>query len=358
MRRRTRWSGAIALLVLGGALVGAPLGSAAAPVTTAPVPPGFFGVVPQAPLSGVDLARMEGVVGTLRIPIYWSDAEPRQGVYDFAKVDVAIGAAAEHGIAVLPFIYGTPAWLSDDPARPPLRSAAGRAAWPRFLAKLVERYGPAGEFWQGRPQRMPIRRWQIWNEPNFSLFWRPHPAPRQYAELLALAAGAIRAADPAAQLVLGGVAPVGGGFLPWVFLRRLYRVPGVKSNFDLVALHPYSVRIGNTAAQVRLARQAMDEAGDAKTPILISELGVASTGSIPSAFIQGPQGQAEFLRRAFALFLAKRREWRIAGVDWFTWRDEPNPDIHCGFCQGAGLLDLDGFPKPAWWAYRAATRVK
>ncbi len=323
----------------------------------AKVAPGFFGVVPQGALTAADYAWMEGVVGTLRVPLYWFECEPAPGDYDFSRLDAVVGEAAAHGIRVLPFVFGTPAWIAADPARPPLGSAVARGAWSSFLRRLVERYGPGGEFWEGRAGALPIRRWQIWNEPNFRLFWAPHPAPRQYAELLGLAAKAIRGADPGAQIVLGGIAPVSGGLLPWVYLRRLYGVPGVERDFDFVALHPYSIRVGNTIAQVRLAREAMVAAGDGATSILITELGVASSGTIPSAFVRGEAGQAEYLRDAFAALLAKRQAWRIAGADWFTWRDEVEPDGDCGFCQGAGLFDLTGRAKPAWRAFKAAVRA-
>jgi hypothetical protein len=326
----------------------------AAPTAASAAPAGFFGVVPQGPLSAADFQRMQGVVGTLRIPVSWSQCEPRPGEYDFTQLDGVVAAAAEHGIRVLPFISGTPAWLSPDQARPPLWSAAARAAWSGFLRALVERYGPGGSLWaEGSPQPRPIRDWQIWNEPNFRLFWHPHPSPRAYARLLELAASAIRGRDPGARIVLAGVAPVGGGWLPWVFLRHLYRVPGVKADFDVAAVHPYAVTVQSMSEQIELARSAMDAAGDRGTPLLVSELGVASTGAIPSAFVKGLGGQASFLQRAFGVLLAKRRAWHLAGVDWFSWQDVAAPDPHCGFCQGAGLLDLSGEPKPAWQVYES-----
>lgn len=322
------------------------------------VPPEFFGVVPQGPLGAADWGRMQGVVETLRIPVYWSECEPAPGVYDFGTVDAVVGAAARHGIRVQPFVYGSPAWLTPDRARPP-SSTRARSAWAAFLRALVGRYGSRGEFWRGRPEREPILLWQVWNEPNFLLFWHPRPSPRAYARLLHVSAAAIRGADPRARIVLAGVAPVSAGIKTWIFLRRLFRVPGVRHDFDLVALHPYSATLSELEYQVRMVRGAMAGAGLAARQLLVSEVGVASQGEYPSAFVEGPDGQARFLRVAYARLLQMRHRWRIAGIDWFTWKDEAKPDPNCAFCQGAGLLDLDGRPKPAWWSLREiVTRLR
>jgi hypothetical protein len=324
----------------------------AAPTTAKPIPRAFFGVVPQGTLSDRDLDRMEGVVGTLRIPMYWFELEPAQGVRDFTRYDALLGAAAERGIRVMPFVCGTPAWINPNPSRPPIASGRSRRAWASFLRVLVARYGHGGSFWKGRANRLPVRNWQIWNEPNFKLFWRPRPSPRGYARMLEISARAIRGQDRRATIVAAGVAPVGGGFLPWVFLRRLYRVPGVRGSFDIAAVHPYASSVRRMELQVRDARTIMDAAGDSGTPLLVSEVGVASQGRVESAFVVGERGQASFVHDALLLLTSKRRAWRIAGADWFTWQDGAAADPHCAFCEGAGLLDQAGRPKPAWWAFR------
>jgi hypothetical protein len=252
---------------------------------------------------------------------------------------------------VIPFVYGAPAWLRGNEARPPL-SRPALTAWREFLRRLVARYGPRGSLWKGAAYREPIRRWQIWNEPNFRLFWASRISPRGYAKLLGASASAIRAADPGAQIVLAGIAPVGAGMRTWVFMQRLLRVAGVRRHFDLAAIHPYSANMSEMNYQLSRVRAAMAAGGAGRKPLIVSEIGVASDGFYPSAFVKGRIGQAEFLEDAFARLLAMRHRWRIAGVDWFTWADEPNPDPHCSFCQGAGLFDVEGQPKPAWFAYR------
>jgi hypothetical protein len=85
-------------------------------------------------------------------------------------------------------------------------------------------------------------------------------------------------------------------------------------------------------------------------------MGVASSGDYPSAFVEGLDGQAGFLRDAYTRLIEMRRRWRIVGVDWFTWQDALQPDPQCAFCQGAGLLNLSGRPKPAWWAFREVVK--
>jgi hypothetical protein len=292
---------------------------------------------------------MREAFGTLRIGVYWPQVEPAQGVHDLVALDDTVAAAAAAGIEVLPFVYGTPSWLSSDPMRAPIRSPAQRRAWTGFLRLLVDRYGPRGELWNAAAPRLPIRSWQVWNEPNFRLFWHPKPAPSAYAELLRVSAAAIRGEDPGARIVSAGLAPVGAGIMPQDFLARMYRVPGARAWFDVAALHPYATARLGVKKYVRWTRRVMALAGDGAKPLLISELGVASAAERPTGFNRGPRGQALFLRRTFDLLLRNRARWRIAGVDWFTWKDASSWDEHCSFCQYAGLVDALGRPKPAWW---------
>jgi hypothetical protein len=315
-------------------------------------PPGFFGVTPQDALTARDFARMSGVVGTLRIPIFWFACEPSRGEFDFGNLDTTIGRAADARIDVLPFIYGSPSWVAEDSALPPLDSASDRRAWAGFLKTLIRRYGPDGSFWRGRLLRRPIRRWQVWNEPNFPLFWLPRPSARGYARLLTLTARAIRSEDRRARIVMAGLAPVENGPLPWEFLRNLYAVPRIRHSFDVVGLHPYSASLDSLRYQVELVRATMAEAGDRLTPLDITEFGVASAGSLRSPMVKTPRGQATFLRRSFRFLFANRRRLRLSGAVWFTWRDGSEPDPHCVFCENAGLFDAENRPKSAWYEFR------
>ncbi|MBS1890680.1 MAG: hypothetical protein JST59_05270 [Actinobacteria bacterium] len=315
------------------------------------VPAGFFGVVPQVLPSKGDFKRMEGAVETVRMPIYWFEVEPEKGEFDFTDVDSEIEAAAAAGIRVLPFVYGSPGWVEPTEAVAPLGKGA-LAEWKGFLRVLVRRYGPRGSFWIGNAHRGPIHRWQIWNEPNFRLYWAPRIEPAGYAKLVHASATAIRRADPGAKIVLAGIAPVGYGMKTWIFMRRLLAVPGIRRDFDFAADHPYSANIPELDYQVGKVRAAMVAGGAGRKPLIVTEFGVASHGDYPSAFVEGEEGQARFLRQAYERLLAMRFRWHIAGAYWYTWQDEPEPDRNCAFCQGAGLLRLNGTAKPAWFVYQ------
>lgn len=317
-------------------------------------PPGFFGVASQGKLARSDFDRMQGVVGTLRVGVFWPSIEPLPGSYQLGELDSLVREATEHDIRVLPFVYGTPGWLGGDPVRSPLRYAGGAEAWSSLFTTLVGRYGPAGSLWSGSSKPLPIREWQIWNEPNFPLFWHPKPAPREYASLLDVSERAIVAADPGAKVVAAGVAPVGGGPRPWRFIQSLMRIKSARQDVDVVALHPYSASTLGVEYAVRRTRRGMARAGAAHKPLLIGEVGVASDAEVPTGFDLGPTGQAFFLRRTYEALIENRRRWRIAGVDWFSWQDVASWEKQCSFCQYSGLVDRGGTPKPAWFAYRRA----
>ncbi|HKH64901.1 MAG TPA: hypothetical protein VKA35_05515 [Solirubrobacterales bacterium] len=316
---------------------------------------GFFGVSPQTQVTSNDLRRMARLSLTLRIPFFWFDVEARRGSYDFATLDRTVGEASAAGVRVLPIVTGSPEWMAGDPRVAPLAGRRARA-WSAFLRELVGRYGPGGKFWEGREVKQPLRRWQIWNEPNFSVFWR-RPSPRAYVGLLRRSAAAIRGLDPGAQIVAGGLAPVEGGLRPWEFLRRMYLVPGAGAAFDVAALHPYATSIPGLEYELRAVRRVMARAGDGAKPLLVTELGVASDGVAPNPFDKGRRGQGRFLEGAYRLMLEHRRRWRLGGAYWFTWKDVDSADPYCVFCRFAGLFDVDGRPKPAWNAFRRVVRA-
>ena len=315
-----------------------------------------FGVVNQGTLEPADFDRMEaGGVQTLRFLVRWGVVQPQPGAYDWSSVDPVVAEAQAHGIRLLPFVYGVPPWIDQHENHPPLAEPGERAAWQEFLAALARRYGPGGTFFSDGPES-PIRRWQIWNEPNFATYWESPQSPRAYGDLVKLSAQALRAVDPKAKVVLAGVAAVRDG-MPWAtFLRQLLAVPGLRHSFDFVGFHPYSQTIPMLRAQIERIRTLLTRAGHRRTRLAVTEIGWASDGERPRPLVVGPRLQAILLQRSFALLSRRDTGWHISDIQWYAWQDSHAIEDDCVFCEYAGLFDSLGQPKPAWGAFRRAVR--
>jgi polysaccharide biosynthesis protein PslG len=207
--------------------------------------------------------------------------------------------------------------------------------------------------------RRPVHAWQVWNEENFKYFVvRPNPA--EYGRLVKRSARAIRAVDPHADVILGGLFARPGeatrrlrppqAYFAADFLRRMYRrTPGVRAAFDGVALHPYSASYRRLAPEIEEVRAALRAGHDPGAPLWITELGWSSEHpSRRDSFAKGPQGQAAQLKGAFSLLRSHRARWRLRRVYWFSVDDAPGL---CNFCGGSGLFGPGFRPKPAWHAY-------
>jgi hypothetical protein len=353
MTRRRIGVAALALVTL----VGAFTGSASA---RSPIPATFWGVNPVAVPTDDQIRRIAaGGVGSIRVPLSWPAIQPSAGVEpDWAGFDALVEAPARHHVRVLPVIWGSPSWVTRRPHDLPIGDLA---AWNLFLRKAVRRYGPKGSFWAEHSAASadplpyePIRHWQIWNEPNFFYFANP-VSPAAFAKLLVSSHAAISAVDPAARLILGGMFATPRERPPRAysaasFLAQLYRRKGVQSSFDGVALHPYASNTASLADAIDAVRGTMRAHGDARTGLWITEIGWGSAAKGP--FQKGYKGQARELTRAFSLFLANRRRWRLQEVDWWSLTDDPSPTA-CNFCAHTGLFTAGFQPKPAWASFTA-----
>jgi len=367
VRSRTDGSAVAAAGVVACLLVGLLL----APTASA-FPRRFWGVVPQVFPSTPQLRRLRhGGVDSVRVPLTWIQASPG-GPIEWAGTDAQVEAAVRARLEILPFLYGAPGWAvrprpvpgsragETAPAHLPVSGRAGRG-WSAFVRAAVERYGPRGSFWRQHrslPKR-PIHAWQIWNEENFKYFVA-RPDPGEYGRLVSRSARAIRAADPRATIVLGGLfARPREATFPFHpprayfaagFLDRMYRrTPGVSAAFDDVALHPYTGSFRRLPGELSEVRRVLRRHGDAGKGLWLTELGWSSQRpSGRDSFAKGLRGQARQLKGAFGLLARGRHRWRVRRVYWFSVDDWPGA---CNFCGGTGLFRNRFRPKPAWHAY-------
>lgn len=311
---------------------------------------------------GLDLDSQGAVmavsgVGSVRLAVYWSDAQPTRGVpADLSATDRVVLAAARYGITVLPVVLRAPPWArttASDPASPPRRNTD----YQDFLTVLVRRYGPNGSLWAAHPEvrRVPVRRWQVWNEPDIPRYWSPARSrtawAAPYVRLLRAARSALKRADSGCSVVAAGLTN-----RSWVDLRRLYAA-GARGLFDEAAIHPFSRRVSNVVKLVSLARREMSRAHDARRPLALTEVSWSS-GRGQSTLNYGWEttegGQADRVRQALTALAKVRVRDRLTSVYWYTWLS-PAPGGRASFDYG-GLrrLDDDGdiVDKPALTAYR------
>jgi Beta-galactosidase len=329
-------------------------------------PFGFFGVVVNPELwsnspsvidSQVALMAKSGVE-SIRTNFNWSTAEPSQGVYDWSGTDEIVGAAASHGVQLLPIVEFTPRWASSHPAAAWLYYAPTHpATFAAFLTQLVGRYGPGGSFWAAHPNvpRDPIRTWQIWNEPEGTKYdWRSGPWPRTYTRLLKVSYTAIHRADRGAKVVSGALVGLNTTTLtPWAEATDLYRA-GFKRYFDILAVNAYTGGVTVTQSVdrsveiVSLVRRVMRRYRDGGKPVWDTELTwTAAAGRIPRRDYVGieysPRGQA----RRLAAFYQRIATSRIAGIQrafWYTWSSAYAPVNVPQTFQYTGLLKWSGQP--------------
>ena len=335
-------------------------GATTPPTAQAAVPREFFGVVPRLPDAQDFKTMAGGGVGSVRIAIGWRGAQPtRHGAFNWAPFDHEFREAAANGLSPLPFLWGTPSFIKDDPTKivPPVRKKWQRQAWQRFVRAAVTRYGPGGHFWISHPYLSPALaadEWLIWNEQNAKAFWLPEASPGEYAKLLSLSRAAMDDVDPNTRLIVGGMYGYPNNDRAMdlkPFMKRVYDRKGMKGIIDGVSLHPYGKNIKHVRRQVVIARRLLNKAGDRNAELIIGEVGWASAGN-PHELVKNKPKQAKLLREAYSMFIKKRGEWNVDSVFWYIWRDFKETGT-CPWCAKAGLLNKDGESKPAWNAYKA-----
>ena len=346
---------------------GEPLRASAA---VAPAPPGFVGLVSDDAFWGTDAdpsrqRTMAAIAATgarvLRQPFYWSVIEPQPMYYDYTIYDAYVAAAANANLSVLPILFDPPAFRSARPA-----SGARRGTYPPasysdfafFATALVRRYGPAGEFWRRHPElpQLPIRSWQVWNEPNVPAYWPSGPNPAEYAAMLRTVGASIKAVDPGATIITAGLNESEPGMKDVPFLQGMYRA-GAKGSFDVLALHPYAPASDLVVAEIRRAVREVRRNGDtART--MVSELGWATGSRSRRALVVSEAGQSSLIRRTITQLARFRNSLRLDGVFYFNWRDvAPAPGSRDRWGLHTGLLHRDGSPKPALQALTDVTRA-
>lgn len=292
-------------------------------------------------------ADIAGIAGTgakwVRTAIRWDLVEPESATSDDWKVaDAIVDQSQAHGLDVVFDINGTPKWARN--------AGAATAEFPRDLQTYATFAGKVAARYKGR-----VKAYELGNEPNHVKSFA-HPDAAVYAQVLKLSYPVIKAADPGALVLTGGL---GGnkdtkGNIPGdVFLADLYKA-GVKGFFDAVSYHPYTYPLSPSDdkgdrgwSRMLAARQTMVDNGDGDKQIWVTEFGAPTAG--PNAVSQ--EQQVAIMRDAYRLWAG----YSWAGpLCWFDYRDKGTDTSNHG--NFFGLYTNNGKPKLALQQFETLVR--
>lgn len=361
------------LLVLLTLLPAAPI-RAAAPVRTAvpqpAAPPSLFGLnmyITGRERSDAEAAALVGKATAIgahwtREEICWAcwGREDENRFYDRR-----IGMLADAGVGIVGMLLTTPERYRDPGCVAHARATNQPEYWcaptdmdayADWVGRVVERYD--GDGYRDAPGSPRVAAWEIWNEPDIDGTWLPKADAVAYAEMLRKAYAAVKAADPTALVLNGGVY-VFDGVGQGAFMDRVVQLAGWDS-FDVLSIHPWLIDHApddpslinprerfdvSVPGRIELAKGWLAARGGGK-PLWITEVGWATCGNAcEPQFAKSPEQQADYMVRTFVLAAAAG----VQHVSYFQLEDKFN-----GGQQPwgpAAILDDALNPKPAYLAY-------
>jgi hypothetical protein len=273
--------------------------------------------------------------GWNRYPVYWDRIEQKQGEFTWDEYDKLVIDDTRNQLQANAILLGMPAFYrendipmginepifadnSDFPksADSPLNPAN---PWANFVYKTVMHYKPGGTLAQeqGWQYGQGIRVWEVWNEPDFKQFWSG--SINAYARLLKTAYIVIKMADPAAQVMFGGLLyPTEQNWLAQV-LAIYINDPQAEFNnyyFDIVGVHSYSYP-WRSGWLVLYVRETLD-AYKLKKEIWLNESGVSVWDDYP-----GPTWTRTAEER-LNLATADQQAWYFIQSSAYAWSEGAN----------------------------------
>lgn len=288
-----------------------------------------------APAKDLDAIQAAGF-RFVRMDVRWETVESQKGVYDFKAYDELTDATAARGIRILYILcYGNKLYEEDWS----VRTRAGREAFARFAEAAARRYRNRGVLWE------------LWNEPNYALFWKPKPDAAEYMELARAVLPAMRRGDPKATCIAPGLSGFSLEYLDACFQQGLlklvdgvsvhpYRWTQPEPRADLFPSPPEAASTDPAASKDYKAMRALIGRHGPARPVVCSEWGYASIPDHLGGYDAVRQGR--YLARTFLVNLSEG----VALSIWYDWRDDgddPTNNEH-----HFGTVARDYKPKPAY----------
>ena len=287
-------------------------------------------------------AKAAGVNSVSTGAVWWYLNEGRSPrSYDWSALDRLVSGAEKRGMKVDFQLSGTPDWVHPnlestvpkffDRIWYPPRGTTQVGHWSDFVRDVVSRY-------KGR-----VARYEMWNEPNISAFWKPSPKPAEYAALLRAGYLSAKRAYPDASVVFGGLSRNDVGYLKAYYseVEKYSNAASKNYFFDVMNVHPYS-SINSTTPEKPLSpdrktssavfngrygtvnqnfsgiekiKSTMDRQGDSRKSIFIGEYGFSTSDTWMEAVPDWRR--ALYLKRAYA---QARALPYVEGMSWYSYR--------------------------------------
>ena len=366
---------------------------------------------------GLDQVAMANTTWVRRNGVLWADVEPNEGARNWGKlsgIEQELKDASVNNLQVILVVRKTPVWaqkISGPAANCGPIISEKLEAFGNFMYDLVSRYSPP-------PYN--VKYWEIWNEPDVSPelaafmyggtipfgCWGdstdPYYGGGYYAEMLKAVYPRIKAADPQAQVLVGGLlldcdprgspsicTTVGHDDRTPKFLEGILRNNG-GAYFDGVGFHVYDYYNGAlgqyslwtwnsawnttgsaTIAKARFIKEVLGAYNISDKFIMNTETAIVCGGfedppgqppceSEPTSPFE--QTKAYYLAQVYAAAIAEGLRaniwysvlgWRNSGMfssdltlPLKTFASEFSPTA-----QNSGLLTSSGTPRPAYYAY-------
>ena len=313
--------------------------------------------IPELPDFGIEVMRqysdeshldklIEAGAGTTRYGyLSWARVEPTNTTADNFHWEIYDQLMADYGersLSPIIIIADIPSWAGSIRSGPFNDSA--RADFAEFVGAVVNRYSRA-------PYN--IKYWELFNEPDGTKpdygatinTWGYYG--KEYALMLKAVYPAIKAADPSARVVMGGLAydgfvqPDGSGNFNKRFINDVIENGGAPY-FDIMNFHYYYFAHetwGNIIGKANSLKAVLAWYGVAK-PMICSEVGIWGDQ-------YNLQVQARYVPRVYSRGFSAGLET----VLWFPLSTEEGKTFDGGLLREEDLSD----PKPAYISYQTMT---
>ncbi len=279
----------------------------------------------------------EAGIGWVRVDFLWSDIEPAAGEFIFEKYDTVVRLLGENGIQVLGVLNYSAGWAS--PGGKWNSPPADNALFVRYAVKVINRY------------KNTVKHWELWNEPDSSVYWDPQDGLKRYCRLLQDVYTAAKQEDPDCKILNGGLA---NGLDS---VHRLYD-NGAKDYFDIMNLHVFDSpvlpnAIQRVAAYPKLAHKIMAKNGDGEKKIWITETGCPGADPALKAanwWMGGNPGEQEQAKWVEEVYIQLLNIPPVEKVFWAFFRD--TREHWKNGVDHFGLVRWDFSRKPAFDAYK------